>query len=157
MRNEPDATSARPQVLGAVTWLGVIFLSGWLAWCAAFQFAGVTSEAEVISTHEERRRRKRGRDYYETYGVVRYADQKRQPHTDKYRLYAGEAVGSKIRVRYLPSRPDDGRRDDFWGIWGLSVMVSGVFALIIGLIWLDVLRRRRKASPGNPFRAPTEP
>jgi hypothetical protein len=35
--------------------------------------------------------------------------------------------------------------------------VSGVFALIIGLIWLDVLRRRRKASPGNPFRAPTEP
>ena len=48
MRNEPASTSARPQVLGVVTWLGAIFLSGWLAWCAAFQFAGVTSEAEEL-------------------------------------------------------------------------------------------------------------
>ena len=151
MRDDSTKTTSRPQLLGVVTWLGVVFLGGWLAWCAAFQFAGVSTEAEVISTHVEWQRRKQGRSYPETYGEVRYADQEGRLHTDKVQLFGGEAVASKFGIRYLPSRPDDCRRDDFPGIWGLSVMASGVFTLIIGLIWLDVLRRKRKTAPRNPF------
>ena len=154
MRDDGETYPARRRVLVAVTWLGVVFLGGWLAWCATLQFAGIPVEAEIISTRTEQHRSRRGRKYSETYGVVRYADQAGKAHTDELQLYGNAAVGRKIPVRYLPSRPDDCRRDDFWGIWGLAVMVSGVFALIVGLIWY-VERKRRPIDPRrNPFAQP---
>ncbi|MSS98888.1 MAG: DUF3592 domain-containing protein [Opitutales bacterium] len=134
-------------VLGMVAGLGAIFLGGWLAWCAAFQFGGVVTEAEIISTQVERRSRRSST----TYAVVRYADQAGKPHADKVLLYVSEAVGSKIAIRYLPSRPDDCYRDDFWGIWGLAVMVSGVFALFVGLMWYVERKRLQNAPRPNPF------
>ena len=145
--------SAAPRelsVLGMVACLGVIFLGGWLAWCATFQFGGVVTEAEIISTEEYPSRRSST-----TYAVVRYADQAGKPHTDKILLYVSEAVGSKIAIRYLPSRPDDCCRDDFWGIWGLAVMVSGVFALMVGLMWYVEWKRRQKNPRPNPFEQTT--
>ena len=142
-----SATAPRElSVLGMIACLGTIFLGGWLAWCAAFQFGGVATEAEIISTEEQRSRRSST-----TYAVVRYADQVGKPHTDKVLLYVSEAVGSTIAIRYLPSRPDDCCRDDFWGIWGLAGMVSGVFALMVGLMWYVERKRRQKNQRQNPF------
>jgi hypothetical protein len=143
-------TAAAPRelsVLGMAACLGTIFLGGWLAWCAVFQFGGVVTEAEIIRTQVEHR----SRGGSTTYAVVRYADQAGKPHADRVLLYASEAVGSKIAIRYHPSRPDGCYRDDFWGIWGLLVMVSGVFALIVGLMWYVERKRLQKNPRVNPF------
>ena len=149
-------TWSRPGLLAAITWLGAIFLGGWLVWCAMFQFTGIPTEAEILETHEERRTGRRGRKHTETYGMVRYLDQAGRPHTDKLQLYAGAAPGRKIAVRYLPSQPERCRQDDFWGIWGLAVMFSGFFALTIGLIWLGERMRRERIRQRNAFLQPTE-
>jgi len=137
-------------VLGMVACLGTVFLGGWLSWCGVLQFAGIATEAEIISTRTEQRTRK-GRKYADTYGVVRYADQTDQAHTDELQLYGETAVGRKIPVRYLPWRPGDCRHDDFWGIWGLAVMVSGTFALIVGLTWYVERKRGTARARRNPF------
>ncbi|NBV53932.1 MAG: DUF3592 domain-containing protein [Verrucomicrobia bacterium] len=147
---------SRPGPLAAVTWLGAIFLGGWLFWCAVFQLTGVPTEAEILETHEERRSGRRGRKHTETYGVVRYVDQEGQVRKDKLRLYAGAAPGRKIAVRYLPSQPDTCRQDDFWGIWGLAVMFSGFFALTIGLIRIGERMRSANVRQRNTLRQPTE-
>ena len=151
MRTDADTYPAGRRVLLVVVWLGGLALTGWLAWCATMQFAGIATEAEIVSTRTEQHRTRKGRRHTETYGIIRYADQFGQPHSKEMRLYGNATVGRKIPVRYLPSRPDDGRHDDFWGIWGLAVMVSGAFALIVGLTWF-VERKNRPADPRrNPF------
>ncbi len=152
MRDAPAASPPRaPSVLGMVACLGALFFAGWLAWCAAFQFGGVATEAEVTRTYQQRRQPKRGKSYLTTYGVIRYADQEGRPHTDEIQLRLNETVGSKIPVRYFSSRPHDSRRDDFWDIWGLATIMAGIFALTIGLIWLAERRRGRQTSARNPF------
>ena len=139
-------------VLGMVACLGAIFLSGWLAWCAAFQFASIPTEAEIISIRTVHHARWKNREAYDSaYGVVRSADEHGKAHEDEVQLYGGESVGQKIPVRYQSSRPDDCYRDDFWGIWGLLVMVSGVFALIVGLMWYVERKRLQKNPRVNPF------
>jgi len=130
--------------------VGMCFFGGWLGWCATIQFAGVQAQAEIVETYEKRHRRKRGRSYAETYGVVRCIDQEGRAHTDEVRLNGGEVRGHKIPVRYLPSRPEDIRRDEFWDIWGLAVLSGGVFALIVFLIWLAE-GFRRQGAPNDPF------
>ena len=145
----------RAGTLIAFACVGVLFFGGWLAWCATIQFAGVQAQAEIVETYEKRHRRKRGRSYTETYGIVRCIDQEGRPHTDEVRLNGGEARGHEIPVRYLPSRPDDIRRDEFWDIWGLAVLSGGVFALIIFLIWLAEGFRRHEAPDGLFGRRPS--
>lgn len=151
MRTDAETYPAGRRVLLVVVWLGGLALAGWLAWCATLQFAGIATEAEIVSTRTEQRRTRKGRRHTDTYGIVRYADQTGQPHTAEMRIYGHAAVGRKIPVRYLPSRPDECRHDDFWGIWGLAVMVSGAFALMVGLTWYFE-RKRRPADPRlDPF------
>lgn len=147
---------ARPRelsVLGMVACIGAVFFGSWLIWCGAFQFAGAATEAEIVRTRTVQRSRK-GRRYVETYGVVRYADQAGQVHTDEVQLYGETSVGRKIAVRYLPHRPDDIRRDEFWDIWGLAVLSTGVFAALIGLTWFVERRRLIAASRPDPFDQP---
>jgi hypothetical protein len=147
--------SAAPRelsLLGMVACLGTIFLGGWLAWCAAFQFASIPTEAELIRTRAVHYARSKERKAYDsTYGIVRYTDAQGKTHEDEVGLYGGEIIGHKISVRYHPSRPDDCYRDGFWGIWGLVVMVSGVFALIVGLTWYFERKRLPKNPHFNPF------
>lgn len=152
MRDTSDMPEGRPPWLGIITWLGVFFFGGWLVWCAFFQFGSVATDAEIIETRTEHRRTKRGRKTSEVHGVVRYADQAGIPHTDEVQLYGLTDKGRKIAVRYLPSRPDDCRRDDFWDIWGLSVMASGVFTLTVGLMWIAERRLNPRRPAENPFR-----
>ena len=148
------ATQTSPtgrRILAVVAWLGAILLGGWLAGCALFQFAGIATEAEIISTRTEQHRTRRGHPYSNTYGVVRYADQTGRTHTDEVQLYGNANVGRKIAVRYLPARPDVCLRDNYWGIWGFAVMASGIFALAVGLTWYVERKRRPVAPPRNPF------
>jgi hypothetical protein len=135
-----DASASFRRLFPAViTWSVGIFLCAWLSWCALFQFLGVTTEAEIIRTQEEKTsfgRRRWTRTVIT--GVVRYVDDEGRTHSKKVRL-AGEAtVGQKVPVRYLRSRPDECRRDDFWGIWGYSVLAAAIFIVIVnptGLGW----------------------
>ena len=151
MRTDADIYPAGRRVLLVGVWLGGLFLAGWLAWCAKMQFAGIATEAEIVSTRTEQHRTRKGRRHTATYGIIRYADQIGQPHSTEMRLYGKATVGRKIPVRYLPSRPDDCRHDDFWSIWGLAVMLSGVFALIVRVTWY-VERKNRPVDPQhNPF------
>jgi hypothetical protein len=151
MRTGADTSPAGRRVLLVVVWLGGLALAGWLAWCATFQFTGIATEAEIVSTRTEQHRTRKGRRHADTYGIVRYADQTGLPRSTELRLHGDATVGRKIPVRYLPARPEECRHDDFWGIWGLAVMVSGAFALIVGLTWY-VERKNRPADPRhNPF------
>ncbi len=151
MRTDADTSPAGRRVLLVVVWLGGLALAGWLAWCATFQFTGIATEAEIVSTRTEQHRTRKGRRHADTYGIVRYADQTGLPRSTELRLHGDATVGRKIPVRYLPARPEECRHDDFWGIWGLAVMVSGAFALIVGLTWY-VERKNRPADPRhNPF------
>lgn len=159
MRPEMRRTRISPYVLTAITWLGVILFGGWLIWCAVYRFAGIPVEAEIVRTYEEHRRGRHGQKYTNTYGVVRYFDQNGRAQTDKLLVPAGTAPGRKIGVRYLPSQPDQCRRDSFWGIWGLASLSSGFFALFIGLAWFEqrTLRRRlRRLRQRNAFVQPTD-
>lgn len=156
MRTATEPCAAGRPILALVAWPGAILLGGWLAWCALFQFAGITAEAEIISTRTEQHRTRRGRiKYTDTYGIVRYADQTGRTHADEVQLYGNATVGRKIAVRYLAARPDDCRRDNFWGIWGFAVMTSGVFTLVIALIWYVERKRRGGALRHNPFEQTT--
>ena len=155
MRTDSATPSGESNVFAVIAWLAATFLGGWLAWCAYFQLAGVPVDAEITSLRVEQHRSRRGRKTTHTYGIVRYADQTGKMHTDEVELYGHPVVGRKTPVRYLPSRPDDCRRDDFWEIWGLAVMISGFFALFLGLIWIGKWARRNRDEPRNPFQPPS--
>ena len=151
MRTDAHTYPAGRRVLLVVVWLGGLALAGWLAWCATFQFTGIATEAEIVSTRTEQHRSRKGRRRTDTYGIVRYTDQTGLPRSMELRLYGNATVGRKIPVRYLPSRPEECRHDDFWGIWGLAVMVSGSFALIVVLTWYVERKNRPADLPHNPF------
>jgi len=151
MRTDADTYPTGRRVLLVVVWLGGLALAGWLAWCATFQFTGIATEAEIVSTRTEQHRSRKGRRRTDTYGIVRYTDQTGLPRSMELRLYGNATVGRKIPVRYLPSRPEECRHDDFWGIWGLAVMVSGAFALIVGLTWYVERKKRPADLRHNPF------
>ena len=151
MRTDADTSPAGRRVLLVVVWLGGLALAGWLAWCATFQFTGIATEAEIVSTRTEQHRTRKGRRHADTYGIVRYADQTGLPRSTELRLHGDATVGRKIPVRYLPARPEECRHDDFWGIWGLAVMVSGAFALIVGLTWYVERKNRPADTRHNPF------
>lgn len=151
MRTDAHTYPAGRRVLLVVVWLGGLALAGWLAWCATFQFTGIATEAEIVSTRTEQHRSRKGRRRTDTYGIVRYTDQTGLPRSMELRLYGNATVGRKIPVRYLPSRPEECRHNDFWGIWGLAVMVSGAFALIVVLTWYVERKNRPADLPHNPF------
>jgi hypothetical protein len=52
MRTDVIRPRSKLDARRVVLWLGAIVLGGWLAWCAIFQFLGVSTQAEVIRTYE---------------------------------------------------------------------------------------------------------
>ena len=136
--------------MGIVNLVGAIVLGLWLAWCATFQFLSVSTEAEIVGTSQEQRTGRWGRKFTLTYGEVRYFDQEGKAHTDKVQLFGRPEDGRRIPVRYLPSSPDDCRSDTFWGIWGLSVFMTGFFVVTANLPSLRKRWRVRRATRRKP-------
>ena len=156
MRTDVIWSESKLDARRVILWLGAMVLGGWLAWCAIFQFLGVSTEAEVIQTYVEHRGwwRKGGRDSY-TYGDVRYVDTEGRTHTKRLQLSGETSVGRKIPVRYLTYQPDDCRRDSFWGIWGLSVLVTAVLVVSYRLPRLSKRWRVRRAMRPKPSYQPS--
>ena len=72
---------------------------------------------------------------------VRYVDADGGRHEVRTDFYGQMPADGRIRVRYAKHRPQDGRLEGFWPVWGLWSFAAGALLLFAGLMKVALAAR----------------
>ncbi|MGA0134716.1 MAG: DUF3592 domain-containing protein [Opitutales bacterium] len=137
---QTDQEETGPGVPTMVTIVVSLYMLGWLAYCTAFELNAVTTTGRIVD-HEVLRHRRDG-VLLETVKVeIRYEDAAGVTHEVREDFYGRVPEDGRIPVRYALHRPQDGRLEGFWPVWGLWSMTAGVLLLYAGLMKVALARR----------------
>jgi len=141
-----------PGVPTVVTLVITLYMLGWLAYCVAFELNSATVTGQIVD-HEVLRHRRRGVLRENTVVTVRYVDAEGHRHEVREDFYGQVPPDGRIAVRYAKHRPQDGRLEGFWPVWGLWSFAAGTLLLFAGLLKAALSKRgldwdgRPKAGP----------
>ncbi len=135
-----DGEQPGPGVATVVTIVITMYMLGWLAYCLAFELNSATVTGEVMD-HEVLRHWRRGVLSESVEIRVRYVDADGRRHEVREDFYGQVPQDGRIAVRYAKHRPQDGRLEGFWPVWGLWSFAAGTLLLFAGLMKVALARR----------------
>ena len=135
-----DGEQPGPGVATVVTIVITMYMLGWLAYCLAFELNSATVTGRIVD-HEVLRHRRRGVLRENTVVTVRYEDAEGRQHEVREDFYGQVPQDGRIAVRYAKHRPQDGRLEGFWPVWGLWSFAAGTLLLFAGLMKVALARR----------------
>jgi len=135
-----DGERPGPGVATVVTIVITMYMLGWLAYCLAFELNSATVTGRIVD-HEVLRHRRRGVLRENTVVTVRYEDAEGRQHEVREDFYGQVPQDGRIAVRYAKHRPQDGRLEGFWPVWGLWSFAAGTLLLFAGLMKVALARR----------------
>lgn len=111
---------------------------------ASFMKEAVSGQGVLENVHERRVDEKTVCEW-----VVRFRTEDGRPTEFSTRAgtrCAGARIGDAVPILYPPARPAEARVDDFFALWGGSIIggLIGPVFLLIGGIWIAAGRRKRR-------------
>ncbi|HEX8915788.1 MAG TPA: DUF3592 domain-containing protein [Humisphaera sp.] len=142
--------------LGLVTFGAVFVTIGGFAWRSSAKLAkdGLVADAVVTQVDEVHRPATRDREagvlYYPHFRFTDAAGQTHDVASSTGQYPAAYAKGDRLKVRYLPARPQEAEADTWTSLWLFPVVFVGVGSLVWLAAAVVVVVARRLPPPPEP-------